>query len=94
MGRRENKVETYLKQEIHRIGGLSRKWVSPSHAFVPDQIIIYKGDVWLAEVKTSDGKLSSGQEREHVRLREHGANVVTLSGKAEVDSFITALEIS
>lgn len=91
MGRRENKVETHLKSEVKRIGGLSRKWVSPAHAFVPDQIVIYEGEVWFVEVKTHDGKTTSGQEREHARLREHGANVVTVSGIGEVDNFIIAL---
>ena len=90
MGQRENKVETYLKKEVTRIGGLSRKWVSPQHAFVPDQIVIFEG-VWFVEVKTHDGKSSSGQLREAVRLKEHGANVVTVTGKSGVDAFIRAL---
>ena len=91
MGQRENKVETYLKKEVTAIGGISRKWVSPQHAFVPDQIIMYKGDVWFVEVKTHDGKSSSGQVREAARLKEQGANVATVTGKAGVDSFIAAL---
>ena len=94
MGRRENKVETHLKKEVTRIGGISRKWVSPQHAYVPDQIVVYKGIVWFVEVKTQDGKVSSGQEREIARLREHGANALSVKGKTEVDSFITMLEAS
>lgn len=94
MGRRENKVETHLRSEVNRIGGLARKWVSPQHAGVPDQIIFYKGQVWFVEVKTSDGKTSSAQEREHIRLREQGANVITVIGRDEVNKFITALELS
>lgn len=94
MGKRENKVETHLKREVTRIGGESRKWVSPQHSFVPDQIVFYKGDIYFAEVKTSDGKLSSGQEREHARLRAQGANVVVVTGREGVDKFITALELS
>jgi hypothetical protein len=90
MGKRENKVETYLKAEVTRIGGLSRKWVSPQHAFVPDQIVIYKG-VWFVEVKTHDGDSSSGQVREAVRLKKHGAKVVTITGKSGADAFIRRL---
>jgi hypothetical protein len=94
MGRRENKVETHLKKEVTRIGGISRKWVSPQHAYVPDQIVVYKGIIWFIEVKAFDGKLSSGQEREITKLREHGANALSVAGIAQVDSFITMLEAS
>ena len=94
MGRRENKVETHLKSEVTLIGGISRKWVSPQHAHVPDQIVIYKGIVWFVEVKSHDGKLSSGQAREIAKLREHGANAMSVSGKSEVDEFIIMLEAS
>jgi hypothetical protein len=90
MGKRENKVETYLKTEVTRIGGLSRKWVSPQHAFVPDQIVMYKG-IWFAEVKTHDGESSSGQLREAARLEKHGAKVVTITGRSGVDAFILRL---
>ena len=79
MGRRENKVETHLKKEVNRIGGLSRKWVSPQHAYVPDQIVVFNGVIWFVEVKSQDGKLSSGQEREINRLREHGANALAVN---------------
>jgi len=40
MGVRENKVETYLKDKMKELGGLTRKWVSPGHDGVPDQIVI------------------------------------------------------
>jgi hypothetical protein len=40
MGVRENKVETYLKEQIAKLGGISRKWVSPGMDGVPDQIVI------------------------------------------------------
>jgi len=94
MGRRENKVETHLKTEVKIIGGVSRKWVSPQHDGVPDQIVILKGVVWFVEVKTVDGVTSPAQHREHARLRNAGANVVTLSGKREVDIFLAQLKDS
>lgn len=91
MGVRENKVETYLDKEIQKIGGLTRKWVSPGRDGVPDRIVIFNGDIVFAEVKTVDGKLSKNQEREHTRLRKAGATVVTLYGDADVDDFVNAL---
>lgn len=88
MGIREAKVERYLDQCVRSIGGLTRKWVSPGVDGVPDRIVIAGGKVWFVEVKTSDGVLSDAQKREHIRLRDAGANVTTVYGHAGVDEFI------
>ena len=88
MGKRENKVENYLKSEVKKLGGISRKWVSPGRDGVTDQIIIVDGVVWFVEVKTVDGRLSPPQIREHKRLRDAGANVTTVYGEMGVDVFI------
>ncbi len=92
MGIRENKVERHLNKEVERLGGITRKWVSPMHSGVPDRIIIYKGLVVFAEIKTLSGTLSSVQQREIDRLRQHGAQVVVLYGTEGVDNFIKTLE--
>lgn len=43
----------------------------------------------LVEVKVVDGRLSSVQKREHDRLRDVGADVVTVHGENEVDQWVT-----
>jgi len=91
MGVRENKVERYLDKEVVKLFGLTRKWVSPGRDGVPDRIVIVNGVVWFVEIKTTDGVLSDAQKREHIRLRNAGANVTTVSGNAGVDSFIKEL---
>lgn len=89
MGTRENKIETYLKDEIKAIGGITRKWVSPGRDGVPDQIIFLDGYIFFVEVKTSDdGRLSTAQIREHDRLREAGVLVCTVYGHKGVDMFV------
>lgn len=92
MGTRENKVERYLKQRVEEHGGISRKWVSPGHDGVPDQLVWMLGglciDTWLVEVKTEDGKYRKSQVREHFRLRNAGLNVRTVFGERGVDRFI------
>jgi nucleotide-binding universal stress UspA family protein len=55
---------------------------------VPDRIVIVRHGVWLVEVKTSDGKLSSDQVREHQRLTDAGARVRTVYGHQGVDQLI------
>ena len=88
MGTRENKVETHLDSEVTKLGGLTRKWVSPGHDGVPDRIVIIDGDTIYVEVKTTDGVTSEAQKREHKRLRDVGAYVVTVYGNKGVDLFI------
>lgn len=94
MGVRENKVEKYLNDEVVNLGGITRKWVSPGRAGVPDRICIIQGAVWLVEVKTLAGRLSPGQIREHDRLIEVGANVCSVCGTEGVDLFIRKLKES
>ena len=92
MGKRENKVENYFKSEVKKIGGISRKWVSPGMDGVPDQIAIIEGAVWFVEIKTIDGILSPAQIREHKRLRDAGAKATTVRGHSGVDALIDLIK--
>jgi hypothetical protein len=94
MGIRERRVETYLDEQVTALGGLTRKWVSPGRDGVPDRICIVKGHFYLVEVKTIDGHLSPAQVREHKRLREAGAEVLTVYGAQDVNMFIQAVKAS
>jgi len=91
MGVRENKVERYLQERIRKIGGTTRKWVSPGADGVPDRIVILSRRVFFVEVKTVDGALSAVQRREHGRLKAYGANVITVYGETDVDDFVEHL---
>jgi hypothetical protein len=88
MGRRENKVESYLNSQIEKLGGITRKWVSPGHDGVPDRIIIIHGLIYFVEVKTPDGVMSPVQVREQERLYNAGAPVCVVYGAEGVDHFI------
>ena len=92
MGTRENAVELYLRSEIEKLGGITRKWTSPANPGVPDQIIILHGRSIYAEVKTIDGTTSPAQDREHARLLLCGAEVITIHGHAAVDVLIKGLK--
>tara|TARA_R110002074_G_scaffold195878_7_gene362469 strand:- start:3186 stop:3470 length:285 start_codon:yes stop_codon:yes gene_type:complete len=91
MGVRENKVEKYLNKKVEELGGITRKWVSPGRDGVPDRIVIIRGNVIFVEVKTSDGKLSTAQKREHERLESSGTIVYTVYGEEGVDSLMGLL---
>lgn len=88
MGVRENKVEKYLDDEIKKLGGITRKWVSPGMDGVPDRIVIVAGTVIFVEIKTTEGSLSPAQMREHNRLTKCGAVVRTVYGEDHVDTLI------
>ncbi len=88
MGVRENKVEKYLHDETERHGGTTRKWVSPGRDGVPDRIVFLNHRIYFVEVKTVDGVESEIQERERIRLTEHGADVRIVYGAKGVNEFI------
>lgn len=88
---RERQVETYLKLSVERIGGSTRKYVSPGYAGVPDRLVFYKGRIYLVELKTTGGLLSAVQHAEIKRMAQVGVPVIVLSSKAEVDRFMKDL---
>ena len=88
---RERQIETYLKLSVERIGGLTRKYVSPGYAGVPDRLVFYKGRIYLVELKTTGGLLSAVQHAEIKRMAQVGVPVIVLSSKAEVDKFMKDL---
>lgn len=91
MGLRENKVERYLDSEVMKLGGITRKWVSPGVDGVPDRIVFLNNRVFFVEVKTVDGRLSQAQIREIKRLRDHGADVRICHGATGVDTLMGEL---
>lgn len=92
MGIRERKIENYLRSEVGKLGGITRKWTSPDNPGVPDQIVIINGESWYVEVKTTEGKLEGKQRREHKRLEFASAKVRTVYGHSGVDEFIREVE--
>jgi len=91
MGQREAKIEQHLNTEIKKLGGITRKWVSPGRTGVPDRIVIIKGKICFVEIKTEAGKLSMRQEREIEDIRKAGGIVYVLFGQQGVDDFVQDL---
>ena len=87
---KESNIEKYFKDELKKIGGTSRKFVSPGYDSVPDQIGILNGYVFFVELK-AHAEPTDAQKREHKRLREHGADVYVVSSFYEVDLLINIL---
>lgn len=88
----ERDIEKRVKAYAESKGWLTRKWTSPGHAFVPDQIFIRPdGQVIFIEFKKEGARPTAGQHREHDRLRGHGCLVYVVDsvdqGKALVDHY-------
>lgn len=91
MGTRENKVEKYLDEQVTKLGGITRKWVSPGRDGVMDRICFLNPE-WFVEVKTIDGVREPHQKREAMRLIACGARVAVVYGNEGVDKFINWLD--
>ena len=72
---KESDIEKYLHKEIEKIGGTTRKWVSPGRVGVPDRIVFLSNPPFFVETKVIDGVLSGPQRREIRRLRKKKAIV-------------------
>lgn len=108
MGVRENKVENHLKAEAKKEKWLTRKWVSPGHSGVTDQLLFIPLSkeqahnlvdsglllTWTVpvEVKTVDGALSPLQEREIDRLLAAGLPCQVVYGESGVDALVSRLK--
>lgn len=85
----EREIEKYLCKKIKELGGLCEKFTSPSRRSVPDRIItLFDGHVLFVELKSTTGKVTKAQAKDHLKRFDLGVTVYVLSSKDEVDQFI------
>ena len=88
----EKDIEKSVKRHAESKGWLTRKWTSPGHSFVPDQIFINpQGKVIFVEFKREGCVPTPGQLREHDKLRNQGCAVFVIDsvklGRDMVDAY-------
>lgn len=77
----ERDIEKRTKAYAESKGWLTRKWTSPGHSFVPDQLFIRPdGHVFFIEFKRNGARPTAGQLREHEKLRKQGCTVAVIDG--------------
>ena len=77
----ESAIERWLGKRLRLLGCLYLKLVSPGNAGVPDRIIILpRGRIIFAELKTADGQLSPIQAFCINRLQSMGCDVRIVYG--------------
>lgn len=85
---RESIVETYFKKQTKLAGGLPLKFISPSQNGVPDQIVLFNGKTYYAEIKAPGEKPRPDQIALHKKFLKHGVTVYVIDSKSDVDNFI------
>ncbi len=85
----EKITERYLCKKVKELGGLCRKFVSPSVRGAPDRLCMLPfGLIFFVEVK-SEGRVPTAiQELEHSNLRSVGQRVYVVSTKEEVNQVL------
>lgn len=84
---RESKIETYLKNQIKTLGGLCYKFKSTVNG-VPDQLIVYNGNMYLVEVKRPNETPRPQQVHVHNEIKKRGVTVYTVDTTDKIDEFI------
>lgn len=74
-GQRESAIERKVKSYAQRSGWVVRKWKSPGHKSVPDDIFLKDGMVFFIEFKAPGKKPNKQQLLEHGELRARGFEV-------------------
>lgn len=86
---REQEIETRLKEEVERAGGLALKFISPGTAGVPDRIVLLPGkDIYFVELKAPGEQLRPLQLKRKKQLEDLGFKVYVIDSFQAVSAFI------
>ena len=89
----EKRIESWLNEQIRRMGGISYKFVSPMNPGVPDRIYLMPGGaVWFVELKTEIGRLANIQKWQGDRIRGIGCRYRVIKGMDQARAFVEELE--
>lgn len=86
---REAELERRLVRGVQSRGGLTVK-IAPTTAGVPDRLVIMQDrPPMLIEMKADGGRLRPVQRLWHDRARNLGTEVLVLTGREEVDHWLS-----
>lgn len=89
MSLREKVLEGDTRNAIKRAGGWMLKFESPGTNKVPDNIVIWPGNVvHFAEFKKEDEGPDSGQKKMHKALRAFGVKVFVINTREEAVRYV------
>ncbi|WP_069648965.1 VRR-NUC domain-containing protein [Caloranaerobacter ferrireducens] len=86
---REKEIESRLKREVERKGGLALKFTSPGIAGVPDRLVLFPGGrTFFVEIKSPGKKLRPLQVKRKKQLEALGFKVYVIDSLEAVEEFI------
>lgn len=86
---REKDIESRLRNEIKKIGGVAFKFVSPGNNGVPDRIVLLPGGIIkFVELKRPGGKTTKIQDMQIARIKSLGFDVRVIDSVEGVDGFV------
>ena len=90
---REKDIESKLRNEIKKLGGIAYKFTSPGNNGVPDRIVLLPGGVIkFVELKRPGGKTSKLQDMQIARIRNLGFDVRVIDNTDRLDDFISEVK--
>ena len=89
----EKKIEKKLRIEIGKLGGLAIKLQSQYYTGLPDRMILMpKGKISFAEIKTTGKKATARQAVVHAELRDLGFKVDVIDDEEGLQKFLNDLK--
>ena len=90
---RERDVESYLVDELKKVGYPCLKFVPDGKVGMPDRVVLLPdGRVLWVELKTDNGRLEEIQKVQHKKLRDFGHRVVVIWNRDEADKLIEEIK--
>ena len=86
---REKDIESKLRNEIKKLGGIAYKFKSPGNNGVPDRIVLLpEGIIKFVELKRPGGETSKLQDMQIAIIRKLGFDVRVIDNMDKMDDFI------
>ena len=86
---REKCIETYLRDEVEKIGGKAFKFSSPGNNGLPDRVVLLPGGiVKFVELKKPGEDLRPIQRYRKRQFEKLGFEVLVIDSKEKVGDFI------
>lgn len=86
---REQVIETRLKQEVKKAGGLALKFISPGTGGLPDRIVLLLNKkIIFVELKSPGEKLRPLQQKRKQQLESLGFQVYIIDSYQAVSDFM------
>lgn len=89
----ENNIETYLRDQVKKKGGLALKFVCPGFTGVMDRLVLlYPGIVLFIETKAPGKNLRKRQEFVRKQFEALGMKVYKVDSKEQVNSILNEIQ--